>query len=119
MRGFNFLVAVIAIGFLVICGVSPAAVTTSQRGNVVHMTETGDSSGKIRCVIKSVKVLPRATGKYYELRDGTTTGALLWQHGSYASSLANAIPETVKIDVGTSETVFVTDDSTGSVTLEY
>lgn len=109
----------ILIALIVIATIGLAETTISSGGNVVRMTATGDKATITRKVIKQVKVVPMATGKVYELREGSTTGTVMWEHSSHASTLENPKAETVSIKTGASDTYFVTDDPTATLTLQY
>lgn len=109
----------LAIVLALITASALAATTVSSGGNVVRMTANGDSWSPVRQVIKSVKVVKTATGKSYQLREGTTTGTVVWESASGASAVAEPTPEVTNIKTSTTRLYWVTDDTgtTGSILL--
>lgn len=114
----NKTIKLLGVALALISSAAFAATTTSAGGNIVRMTANGDSMTQTRVIVKRVKVTPRTTGKTFELREGSTTGTVVWEHSSHNSTLANPVAEPVFIKVGTSPLYFVTDDSTATVMLE-
>lgn len=118
----NKLITTIALALAVCFGVTldaTAAVTTpvagvARAGATADVVEPSDFGGYGIVTVKSVKVNPVAAGKYYRLRNGTVSGAIIYETNS-AATTATMTADSVKFDVPSAGLYFQTDDSSANI----
>lgn len=115
-------VLLLALGLsLAIAGIANAAVTTPGVG-VARATASGDLIGDTvaelpyGAKVVGVKVNPSTAGKYYRLRVGSASGAILYETNS-ASTTATMALDRVEFKKPSSGLYFQTDDASPNLSI--
>ena len=118
------LVTTIALVLAVAFGVAfdaTAAVTTPVAGVArasasADLIEKSDFGGYGVVTVKSIKVNPATASKYYRLRKGSASGAIVYETNS-AATTATMTADTVKFDVPSDGLYFQTDDASSNLSI--
>lgn len=88
-----------------------ASATVVRYGNLIRCSATADtfSTSSGEPVITQIEMIPSATGKYYQFRDGSASGTVIWKHVT-----AGTVKETdtAPIQLPNSHTIYVESDDT-------
>ena len=112
MTPIKFWTALIAVAFAGLA-VTTALAAPLENGTVTHFQANGEGTTFTATTrIAAVKLVKPTASKYYELRQTTTTGDLLWKHYAETAPIAGTHPAYFTVPPGVGAMYFVTDDTT-------